>query len=253
MNIPGLLTLLKKELMRIKDIWKQSILSPVISNVLFFVVFGVAIADRATSFAGYNYLTVLVPGLVAMGLMMNSLQNPLFSLIISKYTRNIGDLLMLPLSGIELALAYLIGGMVRGLSVAVVTLIVGFFFAPVPFANPLWILIFTMLLGGTFASIGMILGVISSDFEQANAIPTFVISPLIYMGGVFYSIQNLPGFMQTLTKFNPVFYMVDGFRYGFLGVGDASIWLSVTVTSIFFVGFFSIASWIFHTGYKLKT
>jgi ABC-2 type transport system permease protein len=252
-NTLGLMTMMKKEYLRIKDIWKQSILAPVISNLLFFVVFGVALADRIATFEGFSYLTVLVPGLVAMGLMMNALQNPIFSLVIAKYSGNISDLLMLPLTGMELAFGYLFGGMVRGLAVAIVTLIVGMIFTPVPFTSPLLILLFLFLIGGTFTSLGCIIGVLSKDFDQGNFIPTFVINPLIYLGGVFYSIDQLPNFLQIVSKFNPLLYMIDGLRYSFLGVGDISIGVSVAVTSLMFVVTFSIASRIFQTGYKLKT
>lgn len=252
-NTRGLLTIMKKEFLRIMDIWKQSILAPVISNLLFFVVFGVALADRVTSFEGFAYLTVLVPGLVAMGLMMNALQNPIFSLVIAKYSGNISDLLMLPLTGIELAFGYFFGGMVRGLAVAIVTLLVGIGFTPIPFEYPLIILAFLFIIGGTFTSLGCIIGIFSKDFDQGNFIPTFVINPLIYLGGVFYSIQQLPDFLQVVTKFNPILYMIDGLRYGFLGVGDIPIMTSFLVSSTFCLITFIIASKLFQSGYKLKS
>lgn len=252
-NTRGLLTLMKKEALRIKDIWKQSILAPVISNLLFFVVFGVALADRVTTFEGFDYLTVLVPGLVAMGLMMNALQNPIFSLVIAKYSGNISDLLMLPLTGMELAFGYLFGGLIRGLAVAIVTLFVGMIFTPVPFSHPFLILLFLFLIGGTFTSLGCIIGILSKDFDQGNFIPTFIINPLIYLGGVFYSVEQLPNLLQQISKFNPLLYMIDGLRYSFLGVGDLPIHLSLIVTSIFFVSIFLIASKMFQSGYKLKS
>ena len=253
MNIRGITTLIRKELIRIKDVWKQSLLAPVISNLLFFVVFGVAFSGRVASFEGFEYLTILVPGLVAMGLMMNALQNPIFSIVISKYTNNIGDLLVLPLSGIELAIAYIFGGLARGFAIGIVTLIVGMFFTTVPFAHPFIILVFATLMGGAFASFGSMIGIWAKEFDQANFIPTFVINPLIYLGGVFYSVSELPAYFQTISRFNPIFYMVDGFRYGFIGVGDANIWLSLTITSIIFLFFFLSTAWMFHTGYKIKT
>lgn len=253
-NYRGVWTLIKKELIRIKDIWKQSLLAPVISNLLFFVVFGVAIAGRVSdSGAAGNYFSVLVPGLVVMGLMMNSLQNPIFSLVISKYSNNIGDLLVLPLTGIELAFSYLFGGVFRGVAVGTVTLIVGTFFSQLPFAHPFLILLFTLLIGGAFASLGAIIGVIADDFDKANLVPTFIVQPLIYLGGVFYSVQELPSFLAKLSHFNPIFYMVDGFRYGFLGTGDIALWMSLGVTTIVFLICFLTASWMFHTGYKLRS
>jgi len=253
MNYLGVYTLFKRELIRVKEVWRQAVLAPAVTNLLFLLIFGVAIADRVQTFGDYGYMTVLIPGLVVMGLMINSMQNPLFSIVISKYTNNIGDLLKLPLTGFELAISYIAGGIIRGAIVGIVTLIVGLFFAPVPFAHPLLIILFSILIGGTFASIGAILGVISDDFDKANVIPTFIITPLIYLGGVFYSVQTLPGLFQTISKFNPILYMVDGFRYSFLGIGDAPLALSLGITTVLFAIFFGIVSWIFHTGYKLKT
>ena len=253
MNTLGVYTLIKRELIRIKEVWKQAVFAPALTNLLFLLIFGVAIADRASVIGDYSYLTILVPGLVAMGLMINALQNPLFSIIISKYSNNIGDLLLLPLTGFELAIAYLVGGVIRGLIVGGVTLLVGLFFAPIPFVHPGLIILFALLLGGIFASLGAVVGVLASDFDKARVVPTFVITPLVYLGGVFYSIESLPPLFQTISRFNPIFYMVDGFRYGFLGVGDSPIALSLAVTVVIFVLFFSLASWIFHTGYNLKS
>lgn len=253
MNTLGVYTLIKRELIRIKEVWKQAVFAPALTNLLFLLIFGVAIADRVTSFGEFSYMSILIPGLVAMGLMINSMQNPLFSIIISKYTNNIGDLLLLPLTGFELAISYLAGGLVRGFIVGAVTLIVGVFFAPIPFSHPLLILLFTLLLGGIFASIGAIVGVVASDFDKANVVPTFIITPLVYLGGVFYSIETLPPLIQTISRFNPIFYMVDGFRYGFLGTGDAPIALSLGITLAIFIFFLSLVSWIFHTGYNLKS
>lgn len=253
MNVVGIWTLFKREMIRIKQVWKQAVFAPALTNLLFLLIFGVAIADRVATVGEYSYMAVLVPGLVAMGLIINALNNPLFSITISKYTNNIGDLLLLPLTGLELALAYLAGGIVRGFIVGGVTLIVGMFFVSVPFAHPWLILLFALLLGGTFASIGMMIGIVASDFDKANVVPTFVITPLVYLGGVFYSIDSLPPLFQTISRFNPIFYMVDGFRYGFLGAGDASLALSLGVTVVVFAIFFGAASYMFHTGYKLKS
>jgi len=253
MNKLGTYTMFKRELVRIKEVWKQAVLAPAVTNVLFLLIFGVAIAGRATSFEGIDYMSILIPGLVAMGLLINSMQNPLFSIILSKYTNNIGELLKLPLTGFEIALAFVAGGIMRGAMVGAATLVVGLFFAPVPFESPLLILLFTILIGGTFASLGAILGVISNDFDKANIVPTFVITPLTYLGGVFYSIQALPPLFQTISRFNPIFYMIDGFRYGFLGVGDVPIAVSLGVTIAIFLVTFGLVSWIFQTGYKLQT
>ncbi len=253
MNKRGLYTLFRKEVARVTGIWRQTVIAPVITNILFLVIFGVALSEQASSFGEYGYLAVLIPGLIAMGIMTNALQNPMGSLIIAKYSNNIYDILMLPLHGYELALAYISAGLVRGVMVGAATLVAGMFFVSVPFSHPFIILIFTILLGIIFASIGLIIGIVNDDFDKASVIPTFVITPLIYLGGVFYSVSTLPGIFGTISKFNPILYFVDGFRYGFLGVGDAPVWLSLLVTASIAALTFSIAAWMFHTGYKLKS
>ncbi len=246
-------TLFKKELQRFREVWTQTVLAPVISNVLFMVVFGVALAERASYFEGVTYLQVLIPGLVAMGIMMNAYQNPVGSLMVAKYTNVISELLMIPLKGSEIVVSYIAAGLVRGFVVGLVTLIVGLFFSPVPFAYPMFILLFGVLLGGTFSSIGAIVGVLAPDFDKSAAVQSFVLTPLIYLGGVFYSIGSLPDILAGLSRLNPFFYLIDGFRFGFIGTGDTSILLSSVVTIAFFLATFGIASWMFQTGYKLRT
>lgn len=253
MNYLGVYTLFKREFDKVINIWRQTIISPLITNLLFLVIFGVAFEQRVSAFEGIPYLSVLVPGLAAMGLMMNSQQSPTGSIILAKYTNQIHDLLMLPLQGFELALGYIGGGMIRGLMVAAATLAVGAFFTPIHISNIFVIIIFALLLGGIFSSIGVILGITSKDFDQASMLPTFVFTPLIYLGGIFFSVDTLPGVFGTVAKFNPMFYLIDGFRYGFLGVGDSPLWLSLLITSLVFTFVFSLASWMFQSGYKLKT
>lgn len=252
MNYLGIFTLFKREVDKVFSIWRQTLISPLVTNLLFMVVFGVALKTRVSAFEGFDYLSVLVPGLAAMAIMMNSQQSPTGSLILAKYTNQMNDLLMLPLQGFELALGYIGGGMLRGLMVAGSTIVAGAFFTPIPVHNILLILIFALLISGIFASIGVILGISSKDFDEAAMLPTFVFTPLIYMGGVFFSVSSLPGVFGTVAKLNPLFYLVDGFRYGFLGVGDAPIWLSLTITASIFAFTYGIASWMFQSGYKIK-
>lgn len=253
MNIKGAYTLFQKELRRFREVWTQTVVAPVISNVLFMVVFGVALSERASMFEGVSYFQILIPGLVAMGIMMNAYQNPVGSLMIGKYTNVIQELLMIPVKGFEIMLAYIAAALVRGVIVGAVTLGVGMFFTPIPFANPLVIFVFATLLGGTFASFGAIIGIVAPDFDKSSMIQNFILTPLIYLGGVFYSIQSLPGALGVASRLNPLFYLIDGFRYGFIGIGDASIWLSLGVTTAVFLVTFGIASWMFQTGYKLRT
>jgi ABC-2 type transport system permease protein len=253
MNVKGTYTLFKKEIIRVLSIWKQTVIAPVITNLLFLVIFGVALSERTSGFEGFEYLAVLVPGLVAMGIMINALQNPMSSLIIAKYTNAIDLLLMLPLHGWEIAVAYISGGILRGVMVGAATLIAGTFFVTIPFAHIPLILLFAAMLGGFFAAVGLIIGIVSSDFDKANIIPTFVLTPLIYLGGVFYPVGSLPGIFGTISQFNPLFYLIDGFRYSFLGVSETPLALSLGITFSLFAIAFAIASWMFQTGYKLRS
>ena len=252
MNTRGVLTLFNKETARFREVWSQTLAAPVVSNLLFMTIFGVAFAGRGGT-SSQEYLSALVPGLAAMGIMINALQNPLGSLIVAKYTNFIGELLTIPLRGFEVALAYIGAAVSRGVLVGIITVAVGSLFAPVSFAHPLLIILFAVLLGGTFASIGTICGAIFNDFDQVAMVQNFIVTPLIYLGGVFFSVGALPGVLGAVARFNPVFYLIDGFRYGFIGTADAPLALSLLVTSVCFVLTFSIASWIFQTGYKLKT
>lgn len=253
MNTKGTITLFQKELQRFREVWTQTVLAPVVSNVLFMVVFGVAMGNRPGAVEGTSFLEILVPGLVAMGIMMNAFQNPMSSLMISKYTNVISELLVIPMKGFEIALSYIGAGIVRGLVVGIVTLLVGLFFTPLPFAHPAVIVVFALLLGGIFSSIGVIIGIFADDFDKAGVVLNFVITPLLYLGGVFFSVQSLPDKFASVARFNPLLYLIDGFRFGFLGTSDASIWLSFGVTVTVFIAVFALASWMFQSGYKLRT
>lgn len=253
MNPRGVYTVFYKEIQRIKVVWLQTLLAPVMSNLLFLLVFGVAMSHNPSPFDGVPYLAFLIPGLAAMGAMSNAIQNPMSSLIIAKFTNNIQELLMIPLQGFEICLAYVGAGIVRGVMVGAVTIIVGMFFGPVQFVHPGWIIVFSILLNAIFSSVGAIIGIVAKEFDDASIVPTFILTPLMYLGGVFYSVSALPARFAALSKFNPIFYMIDGFRYGFIGVGEAPFAVSLLVCVAFFVVSFGVASWMFATGYKLKT
>lgn len=253
MNLLGLYTLAKKESLRFIEVWTQTILSPVVSNLLFLMVFGALFLERTTPFAGVDYLTFLIPGLAVMGFIVNNFQNPSSSLVLAKYTGTIPELLMLPLRGWEMAVAYIVPGIVRGVIVAAVTVAVGAFFIPIYFNAPLVLIGATLLLGILFGSIGVIIGVWAKQFDQMSAVTSFIITPLIYFGGVFYSVASLPAPFDAISKYNPIFYGVDLFRYGFLGVGDAPLGLSFLITGAMALVAFLIAWRIFATGYRLKS
>jgi ABC-2 type transport system permease protein len=246
-------TLFRKEVRRFTEVWTQTLAAPIVSNLLFLIVFGSVIGSRMEATGDTSYLQVLVPGLAAMGLMLNSFGNPMGSLMVGKYTNAIHELLTWPLKGGHIVLAYMSAAIIRGVLVALVTLAVGAFFTPVLPAEPWWIIIFGALMGASFASLGIIVGVVSKTFDQSAVIQNFILTPLIYLGGVFYAIGTLPPLFQAASKFNPIFYMVDGFRRGFLGTGDASVWVALAVVGAVTLVLFSGASWMFATGYKLRS
>jgi ABC-2 type transport system permease protein len=253
MNWLGVYTLYRKEVKRFTQIWTQTLIAPVISSVLYLAVFGTVIGARAAGIGDFSYLQLLIPGLVAMGLLMNAYQAPIGSLIIAKYTNEIVPLLMIPLTGFEIALSYIGAAMTRGLIVGAITLAVGAAFVPLPFAHPLLLILFSFLLTGIFSSLGVIIGITMPDFDRASMLQTFVITPLLYLGGVFYSVQSLPSVFSMASRLNPLFYLVDGIRMSILGVGDTPLALSLGVVVVCFALCFGVASWMFQTGYKLKS
>lgn len=252
MNSRGVWTIFLKETARFREVWSQTLATPVVSNLLFLTIFGTIFSGGGTVDTT-AYLQSLIPGLAAMGIMMNAFQNPLGSLIVAKYTNAISELMTIPLKGYEIALSYIAAAVFRGLIVGVMTVAVGFFYAHVSFAHPFLIVFFAFLLGGIFASLGAIFGAIFHDFDQMSMVQNFVVTPLIYLGGVFFPVTAIPGVAGHIAQLNPMYYLVDGFRYGFLGVHEAPLALSFAVTISFFIATFSIASWIFQVGYRLKT
>jgi ABC-2 type transport system permease protein len=253
MNIIGTWTLFRKEIQRFIEVWTQTLAAPVVSNLLFFVIFGVAMAGRDSGFDGLEYLQILVPGLVAMGIMNNAFGNPLGSIMIGKYTNAINELLMWPFRGYEIVLSYVAAAILRGMIVGGITLIVGSFFTEILFTNIPMILLMTVLMGTAFASFGAIVGVIAKTFDQSAMIQNFVMQPLIFLGGVFFSLSQLDGVMLTIARWNPLLYMIDGFRYGFIGQMDTSIGMSIGVSATVAIALFLAASWMFNSGYKLKS
>lgn len=253
MNIIGTWTLFRKEIQRFIEVWTQTLAAPVVSNLLFFVIFGVAMAGRESGFEGLEYLQILVPGLAAMGLMNNAFGNPLGSIMIGKYTNAITELLMWPFKGFEIVLSYVTAAIMRGIVVATITVVVGSFFTEILFSSIPMLIVMTILIGLAFGSFGIIVGVIAKTFDQSSMIQNFVMQPLIFLGGVFFSLSQLDGVMLTVAKWNPLLYMIDGFRYGFIGQMDTSIGMSIGVSAAVAFGLFFLASWMFNSGYKLKS
>ncbi|MES2771082.1 MAG: ABC transporter permease [Pseudomonadota bacterium] len=247
----GFRTLLYKEVLRFWKVSFQTVAAPVLSALLYLLIFS-HVLDGQTQVHGVPYTAFLIPGLVMMALLQNAFANSSSSLIQSKITGSIVFVLLPPISYGTFFLAYVVAALLRGLMVGLGVLLVTFFFAPLHFVAPAWILLFAMLGGGMFAVSGVIAGIWAEKFDQLAGFQNFLIMPLTMLSGVFYSIHSLPPFWQSISHLNPVFYMIDGFRFGFFGVSDASPILSLAVVtfSLLFVSTLTLA--MLRSGYKLR-
>ncbi|HEU5181019.1 MAG TPA: ABC transporter permease [Candidatus Polarisedimenticolia bacterium] len=245
-------TLFYREIHRFFIVINQTLLAPVISAVLYLFIFGFSLGDRFGNFHGFSYLHFLIPGLVMMGLVNNSFQNPSSSLMISKFEGNIVDILMAPIGHVEIVLGYVLGGMFRGLLVGVCILLVSCFFALPPFSHPLYLITVALLSSGLFALLGVVAGIWAEKFDDLAMFPTFIITPLTYLGGVFYSISILPPFWRKVSLLNPLLYMINALRFGFLGVSDVNPTWSLVSLALMDAGLFALCLRMLKTGYKLR-
>jgi ABC-2 type transport system permease protein len=248
----GFPTLLYKELLRFWKVSFQTVAAPILTALLYLVVFAYALGDRVRVFEQMSYAQFLVPGLVMMSVLQNAFANSSSSLIQSKITGNIIFVLLTPLSAMEILLAYVLAAGVRGTVVGLGVLLVTAGFANVPLHHPLWALAFAILGGAIMAVLGVIAGIWADKFDQLAAFQNFIIIPLTFLAGVFYSVHSLPPFWQSASHLNPFFYMVDGFRYGFFGVGDIAPHISLSVVAGCLIILSSLALRLLHTGYKLR-
>lgn len=245
-------TLFRREIHRFFIVINQTLLAPVISALLYLFIFGFSLGDRFGSFHGYSYLNFLVPGLVMMGLVNNSFQNPSSSLMISKFEGNIVDILMAPIGHAEIVLGYALGGMFRGLLVGSCILAVSCFFAVPPFSHPFYLVTVAVLSSALFSLLGLIAGIWAEKFDDVALFPTFIITPLTYLGGVFYSIEILPPFWRRVSLFNPLLYMINSLRYGFLGVSDVPPGWSLAALAALTAALFSACLALLRSGYRLR-
>lgn len=248
----GFYTLFYKEWLRFWKVRVQTVLAPVLTSLLYLLVFGHALRGRAEVFPGVEYTAFLIPGLAMMSVLQNSFANASSSLMQSKMTGNIVFVLLPPLSHREFFLAYLLAAIARGVIVGTGVLFASTWFIDLPMANPLWVLLFGIAGSAVMGALGIVAGIYSDKIEQMAVFTNFIILPLTFLSGVFYSIQSLPAFWQVASHLNPVFYMIDGFRYGFFGHADASPWLSLAIVG----GSFAALSWLtlalLKSGYKLR-
>ncbi|PCH60751.1 MAG: metal-dependent hydrolase [Gammaproteobacteria bacterium] len=252
MNTIGFKTLLRKELLRFWKVAFQTIFAPVITTLLYLVVFSQALDSRVSVFHGIEYAVFLVPGLVIMAVLQNAFANSSSSLTQAKITGHIILILLPPLSHLELYMAYTIAAMVRGMVVGLGVLIAATLFIQIPVHNFGFLFIFALASSAVLGSIGMIAGIWADKFDQLALFQNFIIMPLTFLSGVFYSIQSLPAFWQFISHLNPIFYMVDGFRYGFLGVSDVSPWYSLTFVIVAMIGCTALTLTLLKSGYKLR-
>ena len=252
MNWRGVWAIYSYEMARTGRTLLQSIVSPVISTSLYFVVFGAAIGSRITEIEGVGYGSFIVPGLIMLMLLTQSTSNASFSIYFRKFVGTIYEILSAPVSPFEIVLGYVGAAASKSVILGVIILATSFLFVPLQIAHPFWMIAFLLLTAVTFSLLGFIIGIWADGFEQLQFIPLLVITPLTFLGGTFYSINVLPPVWQTVALFNPVVYLVSGFRWSFFGIADVSVGISLAMTLAFLVACLGIIWWIFRTGYRLK-
>jgi len=248
----GFLTLLWKEILRFQKVLTQTVGAPVLTALLYLLIFSQVLEDHVQVYPGVAYTAFLMPGLIMMSLLQNAFANSSSSLIQSKITGNIVFVLLPPLSYLEFFLAYLIAALLRGFAVGLGVLLAGLLFTEIEMRHPLWVLVFATASGAVFACIGIVAGIWADKFDHLAGVQNFVIMPLTFLSGVFYSIHSLPAFWQKVSHFNPVFYMIDGFRYGFFGQADVDPWLGLVVVTPFVILLSGATLMLLKSGYKLR-
>jgi len=252
-NLIALKSILNKEIQRFMRIWIQTLVPPAITISLYFVIFGSLIGSRIGEMGGFDYMSFIVPGLIMMSVITNSYSNVASSFFSAKWQRNVEEMLVAPVPNWVIVAGYVGGGMARGMLVGGIVTIVAMFFVDIQIHN-IWIIIATVALtSATFALGGLINAIFAGSFDDISIIPTFILTPLTYLGGVFYSISLLPEFWQGVSQINPIVYMVNAFRYGFLGISDVSLTLSFGVLGVFIVSLYTIAMVLITKGIGLRS
>lgn len=252
-NIIGLQTLIKREVFRFLNVYTQTIIAPMITTLMFYTVFALAFGGLQREIHGISFLAFLAPGLIMMTMAQNAFANTSSSLVISKVQGNIVDVLMPPLSAMEIFAGYITGAVSRGLMVGCVTLTALYLFAPIQIYSAVHIILFAIL--GTFmlGALGIIGGIWSDKFDHIAAVTNFVVTPMTFLSGTFYSVATLPQIWQKIAQFNPFFYMIDGFRYGFIGQSDGNTNIGIAILLIFDMVLALMAYRMIKTGYKIKS
>jgi ABC-2 type transport system permease protein len=246
-------TIVIKEVRRFSRIWLQTLVPPVITIGLYFVIFGNLVGRRIGDMGGYDYMDFIVPGLIMMSVIQNSYSNVVSSFFSHKFQRSIEELLVSPVPNYIILLGFIVGGMARGLAVGGIVTTMAILFGGLTIENPLITLSVILLTSTVFSMAGFINAIFANSFDDISIIPTFVLTPLIYLGGVFYSIQLLPPFWQTVSGLNPIFYMVNTFRYGILGSSDVDVYWAFIILGVFIAVLFTACIWLLRNGKGLRS
>jgi ABC-2 type transport system permease protein len=252
-NLVALYTIARREVMRIVRIWGQTLVPPAITMTLYFLIFGSLIGRRIGNMGGYDYMDFIVPGLVMMSIIQNSYGNISSSFFGAKFGRHVEELLVSPMPNWVILGGYVAGAVLRGLMVGVIVLLIAMLFTHVRMPHP-WVTLSTVLLGAVIFSLaGFVNAVYARKFDDVAIVPTFILTPLTYLGGVFYSVKLLPEWAQAMTHANPIFYMVNAFRYGLLGTSDVSLGIAYALMIGFVVVLGAFALWLLHKGIGLRS
>ncbi len=251
-NTQAIKVIYKYEMLRAWETMLQSFISPVITTVLYFVVFGAAIGSRIPEIEGVPYGTFIVPGLMMLALLTQSIANASFGIFFPKFTGTIYEVMSAPVSYIEILIGYVGAAATKSFIIGLIILATASLFVPLEIAHPIWMLSFLLLTCISFSLFGFIIGLWADNFEKLQLIPMLVITPLVFLGGAFYSVNMLPPAWQTVTLFNPVVYLISGFRWSFFEVADVSVWVSLAVVLLFLTICLMVVGWMFKTGYRLK-
>jgi len=252
MNIQAIWAIYKFEMARTFRTPAQSIISPVVTTSLYFVVFGSAIGSRIQEVGGVGYGSFIVPGLIILSILTQSIANASFGIYFPRFAGTIYEILSAPVSYLEIVTSFVGAAATKSVILGVLTLATAWFFVPLDIVHPLWMLTFVVLSSLAFSLLGFIIGIWSGSFEQLQLVPLLVVTPLTFLGGSFYAIDMLPPFWQTVSLFNPVVYLISLLRWSFFGITDVSIGASLVVMGVFLAACLAVIAWIFRTGYRLK-
>ena len=253
LNVHAIRAIYMFEMARTGRTLMQSVISPVISTSLYFVVFGAAIGSRIPQVNGVSYGAFIVPGLIMLSLLTQSISNASFGIYFPKFSGTIYELLSAPISWVEIVISYVGAAASKSIVLGLIILATADLFVPLQINHPFWMMLFLVLTAVTFSLIGFIIGIWADGFEKLQVVPLLVVTPLTFLGGSFYSIDMLPPVWQTVALFNPVVYLISGFRWSFYGTADVPVALSLAMTLVFLVAALATVIWIFRTGYRLRS